>query len=100
MTVSSFGESEAAWRSWLIHPGVGGTDIHGFTMEAPAEAETATCEPLVGSGKHTLGVNGVGRPSSVAVINEIGGDGLAAGPFLVGGENLISRVDQSVSGIC
>lgn len=83
-----------------MHPGVGGTDIHGFTIEASAEAVIATREPLIGPGKHTLGVDDVGRPSPAAAINAIGGDEHGAGTLLVGGENLISRVDQSVSGTC
>lgn len=80
---------------------VAGGDIHDLTTEASAEALETTCEPLLSSGRWTLGVNGVRRPSSAAVIRDVGGDGYrVAEVFLTGGENLISRFDQSVLEMC
>ena len=101
LTTTSSGVSEAECTSRPMGVVAGEADVHGFTIEASAEAATATCEPLISSGKHTLGVNGVRRPSSAAVMKDIVGEGHGAGEgFLTGGENLISRVDQSASEIC
>lgn len=99
--LSSPGVLGPKYESWPMDVAAGGEDIHDFTIEASVETVTASCERLLSSGKHTLGVNGVRRPISAAAIRDIGGDGHGAVEvFLTGGENLISMDDHSVSEIC
>lgn len=101
LILTSSGASKVGIRSWLVHAVAGGTHIHGFTIEVSAEAVAAICGSSISSGRHTLGVDGVRRPSSAAVMKDIGGDEHGATTvFLTGVENLISRVDHSVSEIC